>query len=64
MIRFGRMLIPKYFYFILFAGSLTVQLTIFRAEIITLFHILAFGVNVIAALFLYETVAALSKAKI
>ena len=60
------MLIPKYFfYFILFAGSLIVQLTMFRAEIITPFYIFAFGVNTIAAaLFLYETVAALSKAKI
>jgi len=60
MIRFRRMLIPKYFfYFILFTGSLILQLTIFRTEIMTSFYVFAFGVNVIAAaLFLYETVAA------
>jgi len=66
MIRFRRMLIPKYFfYFILFTGSLILQLTIFRTEITTSFYIFALGINVIAvALFFYETVAALSKARI
>jgi hypothetical protein len=66
MIRFRRMLIPKYFfYFILFTASLILQLTIFRTEIITSFYIFTVGINVIAAaLFLYETITALSEARI
>ena len=65
-IRFRRMLIPKYFfYFILFTGSLILQLTIFRTEIMTPFYIFTLGINIIAAsLFLYETITALSKARI
>lgn len=65
LIRFRRMLIPKYFfYFVLFTASLMLQLTFFRTEIMTSFYIFTLGINVVAAaLFLYETVAALSKAK-
>jgi len=66
MIRFRRMLIPKYFfYFILFTASLILQLTMFRAEVMTSFYIFTLGINIIAvALFLYETMTALSEARI
>lgn len=66
LIRFRRLLIPKYFfYFILFTASLILQLTIFRAETMTSFYIFTLSINILAAaLFLYETITALSKAKI
>jgi len=66
LIRFRRMLIPKYFfYFILFTASLILQLTMFRAQVMTSFYIFTLGINIIAAtLFLYETITALSKARI
>jgi len=66
LIRFRRMLIPKYFfYFMLFAASLILQLTMFRTEIVTSFYVFALGVNIIAAaLFLYETITVLSKGRI
>jgi len=66
LIRFRRMLIPKhFFYFVLFTASLMLQLTMFRAEVMTSFYIFTLGINIIAAaLFLYETITALSKARI
>jgi len=66
LIRFRRMLIPKhFFYFVLFTASLMLQLTMFRAEVMTSFYIFTLGINIIAAaLFLYETITALSEARI
>jgi len=65
LMRFKRTLFPKYFYLILFTASLILQLMMFRAEVITLFYTLTLGINIIAAAaFLYEAMAALSKARI
>jgi len=63
LIRFRRMLIPKYFFYsVFFVLALALELTIFRPVALSREYMFAVGITCVAALsYIYETIRALSK---
>ncbi len=63
LVRFRRMLIPKYFFYcIFFTTALIVQLTILKPIVVSREYIFALGVTCVATLsYLYETIITLIK---
>jgi len=63
LIRFRRMLIPKYFFYsVFFVLALALELTIFKPAVLFREYVFAVGITCVAALsYIYETIRALSK---
>jgi DNA-binding transcriptional ArsR family regulator len=63
LVRFRRMLIPKYlFFFIFFFCALFIELVVFKPRVLTRGYVFAVVVTLVAALsYLYETIQAFLK---